>query len=104
MAGAASARVQGLESSRAGETTGLLSSSGAGAGAGSGGGGGGGGRSVGFSDTVELASFEHLLWQEIGKVRKLVVVVVVVDVVFVFLDFCRCASLPYSVWRRTGRG
>ena len=29
------------------------------------------GRSVGFSDTVELASFEHLLEQEIDKVRQM---------------------------------
>lgn len=65
VAAVASARVQGLASSRVGEATSLLSSGGAEAV-----GGGGRRRSVGFSDTVELASFEHLLWQEIDKVRS----------------------------------
>ncbi|CAN0054746.1 unnamed protein product, partial [Ectocarpus sp. 6 AP-2014] len=60
------------QSSRPGETTGLLPSRG-GTIQEDGGGGGrpvGGLRSVGFSDTVELASFEHLLEEEIDKARK----------------------------------
>ncbi|CAM9811665.1 unnamed protein product, partial [Ectocarpus sp. 8 AP-2014] len=60
------------QSSRPGETTGLLPSRG-GPIQEDGGGGGrpvGGLRSVGFSDTVELASFEHLLEEEIDKARR----------------------------------